>query len=120
MKPTVSFRKAVTDPALLGNVLTGESWAAWRILLIAAVGEALHASERETFKTLTGRDREPLERVEELVSIVGRRGGKSRAHATLATYIAGLCKHDLVPGECGVLLCIAPDQRQASITLDYA
>ena len=40
--------------------------------------------------------------------------------ATLAVYIAGLCKHPLVRGERGVLLCIAPDQRQAAITLDYA
>jgi hypothetical protein len=40
--------------------------------------------------------------------------------ATLAAFIAGLCKHPLAPGERGVLLCIAPDQRQASITLNYA
>ena len=33
-----------------------------------------------------------------------------RAMATLACYIAGLCKHDLVRGERGVLLIIAPDQ----------
>jgi hypothetical protein len=40
--------------------------------------------------------------------------------ATLAAYIAGLCKHKLVPGETGVVLAIAPDQRQATIVLDYA
>jgi hypothetical protein len=40
--------------------------------------------------------------------------------ATLAVYIAGLCKHPLVRGEKGVLLCIAPDQKQAGIVLDYA
>ncbi|MEK1929836.1 MAG: hypothetical protein AAAC47_08600 [Pararhizobium sp.] len=40
--------------------------------------------------------------------------------ATLAAYIGGLCKHPLVRGERGVLLCIAPDQRQAAIVLDYA
>ena len=39
--------------------------------------------------------------------------------ATLATYIGGLCHHDLAAGERGLLLCIAPDQRQAAITLDY-
>jgi hypothetical protein len=49
-------------------------------------------------------------------------GGKSRAMATLAAYLGGLCDHRdvLVPGETGVLLCIAPDQRQAGIVLDYA
>ena len=40
--------------------------------------------------------------------------------ATLAAYVAGLCKHPLVRGERGVLLAIAPDQRQAGIVLDYA
>jgi hypothetical protein len=84
------------------------------------MGEALTNEERETFTRLTGREREPLQRVEELEAVVGRRGGKSRATATLASYLAGLCRHDLSPGERGVLLCIAPDQRQASITLDYA
>jgi hypothetical protein len=41
--------------------------------------------------------------------------------AVLATYIAGLCEHDaLVPGEKGVLLCVALDQKVAKIILDYA
>jgi hypothetical protein len=52
--------------------------------------------------------------------VVGRRGGKSKAMATLAAYLSGLCEHDLVRGEKGVCLCIAPDQRQAGIVLDYA
>ncbi len=40
----------------------------------------------------------------------------------LATYLAGLCDHGdaLVPGERGVLLCVALDQRVAKIILDYA
>jgi hypothetical protein len=47
---------------------------------------------------------------------------KSKAIATVATYIAGLCDHRdaLVPGERGVLLCVALDQRVAKIILDYA
>ena len=42
--------------------------------------------------------------------------------ATLACYLAGLCDHSnsLVPGERGVLLCVALDQRVAKIILDYA
>jgi hypothetical protein len=119
MRPTVPIRTALTDPKLLGNVLAGDSWRAWRTLLIAAMGEALSDDERETFKKLTGRQHEPGQRVEELCAIAGRRGGKSRAMATLAAYLGGLCKHPLVRGERGVLLCIAPDQRQAAIVLDY-
>lgn len=120
MKPTITIRKALADKALLGGVLAGPSWHAWRTLMIAAMGEALRDDERTIFTALTGRTTEPLERVEELCAVIGRRGGKSRAMATLATYIAGLCDHNLVRGETGVVLLIAPDQRQAKIALDYA
>jgi len=120
VKPTITIRKALTDKKLLGSVLAGDSWRAWRTLMIAAMGEALTDDERAIFTQLTGRALEPLQRVEELEAVVGRRGGKSRAMATLAVYIAALCKHPLACGERGVLLCIAPDQRQAAITLDYA
>jgi hypothetical protein len=119
MKPTVTLRKAFADKALLGKVLAGESWRSWRVLMIAAMGESLRDDERVTFTQLTGRATEPSQRVEELTAVVGRRGGKSRAMATLATYIGGLCDHNLVRGERGVVLLIAPDQRQASIALDY-
>ena len=119
-RPVVTLREALSDPQLLGNVLTGSSWQAWRTLLIASMGEALDDDERQLFKQLTGRDKEPGRRVEEFVGCIGRRGGKSRAIATLATYIAGLCKHpSLVPGERGICLIIAPDQNQADIVLDY-
>jgi hypothetical protein len=120
LKIKTTIRKALSDPALLGNVLKGDSWKAWRILLIAAMGESLSTDERALFKELTHRDHEPLQRVEEFIAVVGRRGGKSRAVSVLATFIAGLCEHpNLVAGETGVLLCIAPDREQAGIVLDY-
>jgi hypothetical protein len=31
------------------------------------------------------------------------------------SWLSGLCEHDLVRGETGIVLCIAPDQRQAKI-----
>ena len=122
MKPRISLRQSLQDPNLLGGALTGESWAAWRTLLVASMGESLTEDERATFRALTGRVREPLQRVDQFAAVIGRRGGKSRGIATLATYIAGLCDHSdaLVPGERGVLLCVALDQRVAKIILDYA
>jgi hypothetical protein len=120
VKIKTSFRNALSDPALLGHALKGDSWKAWRTLLIASMGESLTDAERALFKELTQRDHEPLQRVEEFVGVVGRRGGKSRAVSVLATYLAGLCEHpSLVAGETGVLLCIAPDREQAGIVLDY-
>src|SRR5258705_8446898 len=122
MIPRVPLRAALSDPNLLGTAIAGDSWRSWRALLIAAMGEELGGGEREIFSKLPGRGREPLRRVDEFAAVIGRRGGKSRAMATLATYIAGLCDHSdaLVPGERGVLLCVAGDQRVGKIILDYA
>ena len=121
MRPQATLRKALSDPHLLGNALPGDTWKSWRTLLIAAMGEELTEDERAIFKQLTGRDREPKQRVDRFAGVVGRRGGKSRSMATLATYLGGLCDHSdaLAPGERGVLLCIALDQRVAKIVLDY-
>jgi hypothetical protein len=121
MKRQIPLRRALSDPNLLGNALQGDSWKPWRTLLIASMGEELIEDEREPFKMMTARDHEPGQRVNELVAVVGRRGGKSKSMATLATYLAGLCDHSdaLVPGEKGILLCVALDQRVAKIVLDY-
>jgi hypothetical protein len=121
MKPQITLRRALADPNLLGRTLAGHSWAAWRTLLIAAMGEELTASEREIFKQVTGRDDEPNARVEELAIVAGRRGGKSRALSTLACYLAALTDYRdaLAPGERGVCILLAPDQRQAAIDLSY-
>ena len=110
MIPSITLRKALQDPNLLGDMLGGESWFAWRTLLLAAMGEALVPDELAVFTQLTARTQAPLQRVEEFVGVIGRRGGKSRAISVLATYTAGLCKHPaLVAGERGVVLIIAPD-----------
>ena len=116
------MRQTLSDPNLLGNALPGDSWKPWWTLLIASMGEALTDDEREIFKQLTGRDHEPNRRVEEFVCVKGRRaGGSSAIGKALIPYLAGLCEHpSLAPGERGVLLCIAADQRQADVILDYA
>jgi hypothetical protein len=95
MKPLthVTLRAALSDEKLLAHTLAGPSWHAWRAVLLAAMGEALTEDERGLFRQLTGREQEPLQRVEEFIGVIGRRGGKSRAIAALSTYIAGLCAH---------------------------
>jgi hypothetical protein len=49
VKPTVSLRRALSDPGLLGNILAGDTWSAWRALLIGAMGEPLDEAERAVF-----------------------------------------------------------------------
>src|SRR6516165_2897665 len=85
------------------------------------MGEVLTNSERAIFHKLTGRACEPQMPVHELVAIVGRRGGKSRAMATLLCWLAALCDHRamLASGEVGTALLISRDQRIARIILGY-
>jgi hypothetical protein len=121
VRPNTTLREALSDPHLLGHVLAGPTWLPWRVLLIAALGEALTDEERPLFTQLTGRMREPLQRVNEFEAVVGRRGGKTTAMAALATYISACCDHSeaLARGETGVLLCVAQDQRIAKKILEF-
>src|SRR5262245_31731358 len=99
MKVRTSLREALHDERLLGKGLPGPPWHVWRTLLLATCGEALTDAELETFRSVTGRETAPTERCEELVAVIGRRGGKSRATAVLASYLACLIDYSdvLVP-----------------------
>lgn len=115
MKQVISMREALADPRLLGGAIPGHSWLPWRAVMIAALGEPLTDEEREAFQSVTGRDREPLERAEELWGVVGRRGGKTRSAATLGAYLSTCCDFTdvLAPGERGVLPILAASTAQA-------
>jgi hypothetical protein len=122
----VSMRQALSNKKLLGKVfapslLRGDTWLVWRALLVAANGEALTDEERVAYLKLTGRQREPLERVDELVVVAGRRSGKSLAIATLICYVACLVDYSavLVPGERGCVLCLSPTARQSNTILNF-
>lgn len=121
MRELATLRTALSDTNLLGSSLIGESWLPWRSLLLASRGEPLEPDELALFTQLTGRPIAPTMPADELVAVVGRRGGKSRAISVLAAYLGALCDWSdrLAPGERGVVLIIAPDRRQASILLDY-
>jgi hypothetical protein len=114
MKKTMTMREALASRHYFGGYLVGESWAAWRALLIAIMGEAL-------FAALTGREREPGEIVREFWGVIGRRGGKSRAVSVLASFIAGCCDHRavLAPGERGVLPVMAASTTQAQQIFNF-
>ena len=121
MKPLVPMRVALSDPDLFGAILAGKSWAPWRVLIIACMGEPLTVEERAIFETLTGRPAAPAERVEEFWAIIGRRGGKTRAIAVLAAYIAALVDFSdvLAPGERASLPIISASLWQASKCKQY-
>jgi hypothetical protein len=116
LRKLVTMREALASPLYFGDLLSGDSWRAWRILLIAIVGEKLTKAERVFFKELTGRDCEPGEPVEEFWGIIGRRGGKTRATAVLAAYLATCIDYRgiLAPGERGVIPLLAASVQQAA------
>jgi hypothetical protein len=119
MKQQTTLRRALTDAQLLD--MSQPSWLAWRSLLLAAMGEALLPEELEHFRKLTKRQEPPSQRVKQLWCVIGRRGGKSRAIAALAVYLAALCEHPvLARGERAIVLCIAPDREQSKVVLEYA
>jgi hypothetical protein len=120
MKPLISMRRALEDPDIMGRAFAGDSWLAWRALAIASNGEELSRRERAAFTELTGRPREPLERVEELVAIKGRRGGWRSMMGAMLAYNACLCDYSdvLGYGETALALCLAPNARQATLAFD--
>lgn len=123
MRKLITMRDALASAAYFGgeDMLGAESWCAWRIVLIAALGEALTAQERAIFRQLTGLDKEPGKPVRELWCVIGRRGGKSRAIAVLAAYM-GACvdyRHILAPGQKGLVPVMAASREQAAEIYNY-
>ena len=104
-----------------GGLLGGDTWRAWRVLLIAIAGEELTPSERAVFRALTNREREPGEPVEEFWGVIGRRGGKTRAMAVLGAFVAACVdhRHVLAPGERGVLPILAVSTAQAATAFNF-
>lgn len=115
------MREALASPDVFAPLVGGPSWMPWRALLIAIVGEELTSTEREIFRTLTGREMEPGEPVDEFWGVIGRRGGKSRAISILAAYVAALVDHRgvLAPGERGVLPILAASTDQAGAVFNF-
>ncbi len=73
MRKLVTMRETLASEGYFGRLLSGDSWRAWRVLLIAIVGEELTADERTIFESLTGRPTEPAEPVEEFWAVAAER-----------------------------------------------
>jgi hypothetical protein len=81
MRKLVTCRTFLTSPQYAGTpeLMGGASWQAWRILLIAAMGEPLEPDELPIFRELTGRSQSPAEPVKEFFAITYGAGGQERA-----------------------------------------
>jgi hypothetical protein len=121
MRNLIPMREALRRSEYFGDVLAGPSWENWRVLLIAIAGEELDETEAGAFKALSGRSGAPTEAAREFWGIVGRRGGKSRSTAVLASWLAA-CKDYrgiLGPGERGQLQVLSATRDQAGNLFNF-
>lgn len=100
--------------------LTGDTWAAWRVILRGALGDLLAGEDLSTWRDLTGRETSPTDTAREVWLIAGRRGGKSILSALLGVFVAVMGRFSLAPGEVPVVMLLASDRRQARILRRYA
>lgn len=122
MKTLVTIDKAARDKNLLGAALGDLStWGAWLAILKAAFALPPSKDDLAVFKDVAGGRQWPQQPVSELWVVGGRRAGKSRAAALLATYLALLVDHRarLTAGEVGHLLVISPTKSQAALIKNY-
>jgi hypothetical protein len=113
---------AFSDPRLFAPFFKDpESWIAWTALIAAAFGLPMSGEQLAIYQRCTGRTDPPIEQMRELVLVVGRRGGKSRVLALIATWLAAFVDYRpyLDPGERGVVQVLAADRDQAKIILRY-
>ena len=55
MRKLVTMRTALESPDYFGQVLTGESWAAWRVIMLAIMGEVGLSGEVRSVGQLNAR-----------------------------------------------------------------
>ena len=118
----ISIDAALSDDLLLGAALGSiETWSVWLSVLKAAFGIELDEAELDTFHNVAGSRKPPAQKVCELYCIIGRRGGKSRAAAAVAVYIAAFedHRHKLSAGELGYILCLSPTLAQSRLVFGY-
>ncbi|MEH6950709.1 hypothetical protein V4R08_05090 [Nitrobacter sp. NHB1] len=113
---------AMRDPALFKPFFKNpRSWKAWLVVLAAIFALPMTTEQLAIYQQLTGRTEAQNKIAKEVWLCIGRRGGKSRILALIATWLAAF--HDykpyLAPGEKGVVQIIACDRRQAKVALRY-
>ena len=116
-----SIIEAIDDPDLFGGLFDAKSWGPWKIFLSALQALPMSAEHLALYKRHTGRTELPTKPARYAELVVGRRGGKSRILALIATYLACVLDHRdyIVPGETPVVAIIAKDRQQAKVILGY-
>ncbi len=117
----ISIVRAMEDPAIFGKAFPGDTWGSWKTILKVLEGTELTEEERALFEKFTGRKISRPQGWEELLAVIGRRGGKSRAAALIAAHAAlfGGWDRKAAAGERPQIWVVANDRTQATLVLSY-
>ena len=112
---------ALADAALFRPHFAASSWKPWGAFVAALEGVPLDEDALALYRHHTGRQTPPEEPFREAALICGRRGGKTRTLALIATALATL--RDWTPflavGEVATIAIVATDRRQARNAMRY-
>ena len=100
------------------------SWKNWLVALRVLYGLPIRSSASiELIKKCTGRNPAllPANGFDEALFLCGRRSGKSKIVSLVAAYEGALSGKEklLSKGETGLVACIAPSKRQATVERNY-
>jgi hypothetical protein len=105
--------KAIEDRRVIGDDVS----PAQGTLLKAIYGLPLSPAELEVFQSATGRTKYTPRVYRDVSVLAGRRSGKSsRIAAAIGVFEGCIAKHDLALGETGVVLIVAPTEKQGRVT----
>lgn len=112
---------AMEEPELFGPHFKGDSWGPWQAFLAAVFALSMDEAQKALYRHHTGRQLLPATPSKEVVVICGRRAGKSRIVAFIATYLATFRSYEefLAPGEVATVAVIAASQKQARTIFRY-
>jgi hypothetical protein len=118
---TLSLLEALDDQDLFAGMFDAPSWEPWKAFLEALQALPMSDAHLALYKQHTGRSEPPTKPARYAELVVGRRGGKSRILALIATYLATVIDHRpyVVPGEVPVVAIIARDRDQAKVIKSY-
>jgi hypothetical protein len=125
---SLNIIEAIKDGKLFRSFLEDadgdiSSWTNWLTALRVMYGLRIPTNRREVVEQCTGRSYSsfPGDGFDSALYLTGRRSGKSRIAAVIATFEAVLAGHEsrLSKGERGIVPIVAPTKYQGRIIKDY-
>lgn len=118
---TFTGRPAAFIAEVMGPDWLTDDWLAWRSFVKTLFAEPQDDDELAQYRKCTALDEPPDAFQREAWLPVGRRGGKSRILALIATYLGACCDWEpyLAPGETGYITVLADQREHAAAIMGY-